>query len=134
MTIHDPKGYEASLWDWECLRGCFGKGSIKPMDIDGAVERNGKFLFIETKGPGVPLKAGQFIFYRRLTQLPGVAALLVWGYPGEPSALQIFAGNGISKVLPSDLDKLRRFAIRWYELAEQGLDVVIRPEDLEPES
>ena len=53
MTINDPVKFCAGLWDWGILNGCFGDTLIKPTDIDGFVERNGKFLFFETKSPPI---------------------------------------------------------------------------------
>lgn len=42
-------------------------GAIRLTDIDGMVEVNGSFLFIEAKGAGVAVPEGQLIALRRLT-------------------------------------------------------------------
>ena len=59
MTIKDINGYVRTLWNWDCLVDCFGNSKIMPSDIDGFVERNGRFLVIETKSPGTELLPGQ---------------------------------------------------------------------------
>lgn len=131
MTIQDPYAFVRNLWDWACLDGCFGDTPIKPTDIDGVIERNGFFLFLETKEPGVPVKKGQRIFYTALAQKPGVSVFIVWGHPGKPEALQIFANNGISRPYTCDLDKLRLFVARWFLLAERHVNLRIHEHELE---
>lgn len=131
MTIQDSDAFVRNLWDWACLDGCFGDTRIQATDIDGAVERCGQFLFIETKEPGVILKQGQRIFYSALAQKSGVTVFVVWGKTGKPEELQVYANNGISKRYVCDLDKLRRFVAKWFELANKRLPVSIRQDELE---
>lgn len=50
--------------------------AIRPTDIDGVVEINGSFLFLEEKGPGVPLQFGQMLMFRRLSERPGVTVVI----------------------------------------------------------
>jgi hypothetical protein len=54
-----PAGFDG-VWDWDFLRGAFGP-VIMPMDLDGMVERNGRFLVFETKAAGVDIPQGQRI-------------------------------------------------------------------------
>lgn len=49
------------LFDWDFLLPAFAGTKIQFMDFDGVVERNGKFLLIETKDEGVPIPTGQRI-------------------------------------------------------------------------
>lgn len=125
MSIQDAEAYVRNLWDWKILNGCFGSTRIVPMDIDGAVERNGYFLFIETKEPGVPLKRGQEIFYTALAKKQGITVFLVWGAPAVPAQIQAFARNGASDLQDCDLDKLRRWVSRWFTLACSNNDLLI---------
>ena len=50
-------------------------------DIDGFGERNGRFLFVEHKSPGVELNfdGGQGRALEELSKLPNVCVLVVWG-------------------------------------------------------
>lgn len=56
------------LPSWEWMRGCFPRPKIMPTDIDGMVEVNGHFLFIEQKGRNAHLPEPQRKAYRRLAQ------------------------------------------------------------------
>lgn len=49
MTINNPEMFAQSVWDWGFLDICFGSTGIKVSDLDGIVERYGRFLVIETK-------------------------------------------------------------------------------------
>jgi len=51
-----PAGFDG-VFEWDFLDGAFGP-SIRPMDHDCVVERNGQFLVFETKQAGVALQAG----------------------------------------------------------------------------
>lgn len=52
-----PADYEG-YFDWDFLKGAFPRG-IMPMDMDGQVEINGRFLDFEKKKPDVGIKDGQ---------------------------------------------------------------------------
>lgn len=49
---------------------------IRPTDVDGVVEINGHFLFLEEKGPGVMLQFGQMLMFRRLAERPNVTVVV----------------------------------------------------------
>lgn len=53
---------------WDDILECFA-GRVYPTDIDGMVERGGRFLFLEEKGAGVPLPTGQRLALQRLAEL-----------------------------------------------------------------
>lgn len=133
MTIQDPDAFVRNLWDWAVLNGCFGDTRIMPTDIDGAIERCQQFLFIETKEPGVSLKQGQRIFYRALSSKPGITVFVVWGTPGAPTELQVFAENGVSRRYACDLEKLRAFVAKWFALADRRMPIRVHANDLSNE-
>ena len=54
---------------------------VSPTDIDYAIERRGRFLFIENKRPGQEIPRGQAILFDALQRLPGAAVLIVEGNP-----------------------------------------------------
>ena len=118
MTINNPEKFCASLWDWACLDGCFGVTRIKPSDIDGIIERNGKFLVIETKLPGVEIPTGQDILLKALAAKEDFMVLCVWGYPGQPEKL-VFWINGSPLIIdPSTLANLRFIVSAWFQYAD----------------
>lgn len=60
-----------SLPSWDEFIEQFPRG-IRPTDVDGLVEINDSFLFLEQKGAGVPLPTGQFLAFKRLASRPRV--------------------------------------------------------------
>jgi hypothetical protein len=76
-NCHSAKGcYYESLPDWDWVVKSF-RGGVYPTDIDGMVEINGHFLFIEQKKAGAPLPAGQTMALRRLAEQPNTTVLLL---------------------------------------------------------
>lgn len=55
-------------WDWSHAREHM-IGKIQPTDIDGAIERRGHFLFIETKHPDESMRDGQRRFLTELSKV-----------------------------------------------------------------
>lgn len=133
MTIEDPERYLKNVWNWNILSGCFGKTKIMPTDIDGAVERNQQFLFMDAKEPSVVLDPndGQTKFYLRLAQKPGITVFFVWGHKDQPEAYQVYTRTGNSRKLTCNLESFRAAVSRWFELAEEHRSPLIHPEDLE---
>lgn len=125
MTIEDPKRFVAGLWDWKILNGCFGDTKIAPTDLDGFVERNGFFLTIETKSPGVEVKQGQQLTFERRVQSGVDTVIVVWGETNKPQQYQIFAVNGISQRLTCNLESFRDVVRRWFEYAELKKPIVL---------
>lgn len=90
--------YYESLPNWDDFILAFPR-SIRPTDIDGMVEINGHFLFLEEKREGKALDAGQFHAFKALAQQPrttiafirpsslGDLEVLTWE-DGEPSGWQ----------------------------------------------
>lgn len=103
-------------WEWSWLVGCFGDTLITPTDIDGAVERNGHFLLIETKRPGESIPVGQRIALERLCDTLGRRGVLLvmWGEKDDPTELQL-RWNG--RWLPKercDMFSARERIHRWF--------------------
>ena len=116
MSVMNPELFMAQHWDWACINDIF-PGKIEVSDVDGAVERKGHFLFIETKQPFARLRMGQEIFYRNLALKPDMTVLVVWGDPGKPERVRILHGD-FDKTYRTDLDGLRYVVGRWWDHAE----------------
>lgn len=120
MNIRDPKVFAESFWDWTFLNECF-KHNIRVSDIDGLVERNGWFLLIETKLPGVTIPTGQWKMYPHLASR-GFTILIVWGKPNEPQEMQVWYPH---KAMPQPKQKsshqlMRWVASRWFKWADEN--------------
>lgn len=64
-----------SLPSWDEFIEQFPRG-IRPTDVDGLVEINDSFLFLEQKGAGVPMPQGQFHAFKRLASRPRVTVVI----------------------------------------------------------
>ncbi len=106
------------MWDWSILNGCFGETRIAPTDIDGLVERNGTFLYLETKHPNVEIKRGQMLTLLRLVATGFFTVLVIWGERNQPQKIR-FMSSAKSCEFDADLDKLRDIVSRWYLWADQ---------------
>lgn len=105
-----------NLWDWGILDGCFGDTKIKPTDIDGFIERNGFFLVIETKSPGVEVKLGQMITFKRMIDIGKFTILIIWGKPGKPEKMLLMTRK-ITKEYHGGVDELREIITQWFSYA-----------------
>lgn len=72
-----PAGFDG-VFDWDFLKGAFGP-VIMPMDLDGVVERKGRFLVFETKEPGRPIPRGQEISLNALRATGIFTIFVVYG-------------------------------------------------------
>ena len=93
---------------------------IKPTDIDGLVERKGKFLFIETKRNGVAIPTGQEIMYNGLINTGAFTVLVIWGDNGDPKRIRLITSK-VQKIYENtNLDQLRDIVSQWYEYADNN--------------
>lgn len=116
MSINSPEAFCASLWDWACLEGCFG-GKIRPSDIDGCVERNGHFLFLETKLPEARVPMGQSILLERLAKNPMNTVIFIWGKSGDPKKMKLIWRDTVKVEENANIDKLRYWCRCWFKYA-----------------
>lgn len=117
MTIQNTDRYLRNLWDWGCLDGCFGDSKVRPTDIDGFVERRGRFLVIETKEPTAKVSQGQEITFQALARTRLFTILIVWGHPGKPERIRFISARDERYYENANLDTLRRIVGRWYHFA-----------------
>lgn len=113
---------------WKCdERGCFNKkkrpkievfhdcfpGRVNFGDVDGIVELNGQFLWLEWKEPGAPLPTAQRIMYERAP--PQFTVLIIWG-DAETMVVQgcaVYREGKCIKTGPADLDRVRKLITAW---------------------
>lgn len=120
MTIHNWDEYKSNLWDWGILRGCFGDTKIEPTDIDGFVERNGKFLVIETKAPGVEIKTGQMITFKRLIETGRFTVMIVWGEADSPQQIKLITSKATREYPDASLETMKTLVSKWFAWANQS--------------
>lgn len=117
MTINNPDEFMDSLWDWAILDGCFGKTRIKPTDMDGLVERNGKFLGLETKKPDVEIPMGQRITFENLIKSGNWTIIVAWGFRNEPQKLMLMTSKTTRIYEDADINTFRNIVSQWFEYA-----------------
>lgn len=126
---------------WQCDRnGCFLKrkvlkfevlkdclpGRMSFMDIDAAAEVNRHFMFMEWKANGHWLGTGQELFYRRLTQLPNVEALAVYGDAEHMRVTRVreIKSGKLGEWEPCDLNGLKDRLRKWSDGAMAKQQVI----------
>lgn len=122
MTIQNPEAFMDGVWDWGILSGCFGNTQISPTDIDGFVERKGKFLILETKAPGVEVKRGQEITFEALVKFAGAVVIVIWGNRDNPERIKVYSQkepNG-KEYADADVSKLRWLVSSWFQMADSA--------------
>jgi hypothetical protein len=112
LSIRNLRNYIRNLWDWGFLEGAFGTSNIGVTDVDGLIEHNGKFLFIEAKSTGAPVPLGQRILFSRLVEDPRFTVVVIWG--DAPDGVQSFAVWG-KKAKRGDTDAFKRWVSEWFE-------------------
>ena len=116
MTINNRQLYEDGIWDWGFLNECFQGTKIRITDIDGAVERNGKFLFIETKHPGANIPIGQEIFFNKQVKL-GNSVMYVWGNKNKPQRIRVVTPH-IDKTFDEASEQIMKDIVsQWFTAA-----------------
>lgn len=123
MTINNMDAYMGNLWDWGFLNDCFGGTKIRVSDIDGIVERNGQFLVLEAKSPGVEIKGGQKILFKRMAASGTHTVLVIWGKPGHPERYSVFSAKCPGGTVPKLADEttIRELVRDWYKKADGKL-------------
>ena len=118
-------------WDWDRLGYSDAlPGRITPSDIDMIVERNARFLIMETKGYdgcGEPqvVKQGQWILLNRLARLNDFQVFVLWGNPSDDNPLLLLNVKTLTFSDWRDLeqkqrhDELWKLFVRWTAWAEQ---------------
>lgn len=72
-----PAGFDG-VFEWDFLVSAFPR-NIKPMDWDGVVEINHRFLVFETKEPGREIPGGQEICLKRAVMTGRFTVVIVFG-------------------------------------------------------
>ncbi len=103
--------------DWSWLLKCFGNTGISPMDFDGVIERNGRYLILETKDVGIPIPKGQHITLHNLKCPESFTVLKIWGKQ-RPVKMIVCYPNGKEKTI-TDLSEMQDAVARWFRWANR---------------
>jgi hypothetical protein len=106
--------YFEKLWDWTPLNDCFKRG-IRPTDIDGCVEANGKFLILEGKTSGEEMPTGQKLALERMSAFPEFTVIIIEGKP--PFDVTGWRVLGKKKYTGGNVE-FKKFIRRWFDWAD----------------
>lgn len=116
-AIVSARAWELGRWDWSHLYGCFAD-KVRPMDIDAIVEKNGRFLAIETKPRGLDvLPSGQIRALQELAKLPEFTVVILRGDPDEVDEMEVL---GKAPRRPASNGELWQFAADWWTRTANG--------------
>lgn len=111
------------LWDWACLDGCFGEAKIKPKQIDGLVERNSRFLLLETFSPEIKLPYREDVIFRRLIQTGLFTVIIVWGENNNANKIELRTSREIKHYENANNNTLWNIVTQWFEFANKNRSV-----------
>jgi hypothetical protein len=133
-TVAQPLGYNPLRWDCE-KQGCFNRlkrpkievfaecfpGRINFGDVDGVVEINGHFLYLEWKPAATSLSVGQRLLIERRTR-DGVSTYLIIAGNAETMEVERYAvaWNGkIGEWKVATLDDVKERIKNWVAMARK---------------
>lgn len=126
----EPAGFDGKF-DWDFLLPAFEGTKITPMDIDGVVERKGRFLMFETKAPGKEIPLGQKITLEQLVligggrinimfisgkNIPDINGMSEWYFSQKHKRILKIPREGIKKC---DYRYVLDRVIKWFEWANK---------------
>ena len=111
-----PEEYAKRLWDWTPLNAAFKRG-IRVGDVDGFVEVNKHYLFIEAKPPNTKMPTGQRIAFERIAREPRHYVFVIYGYPPDTVVGWRVLGR---KYYKGNYGDFVRFVRKWFEWAEKN--------------
>ncbi|QOR65777.1 hypothetical protein IM538_18505 [Cytobacillus suaedae] len=114
--IRDLKSFVESVGDYGILNDLL-PGRLKFGDLDGILEKNGKFLVLEhKKDDGVDVPKGQKILFERLAKTNLFTVIVIFGDIFNPTALQIYYPTSYQAIVEkkcATLKELKR-TIEWW--------------------
>lgn len=112
----DKGCYVGQLPPWDDLIECFPR-AIRPTDVDGLVEVNEHFLFLEEKSAGKSLDEGQRLALARLARLPRVTVVVF--RPGAASELEALFFPNPDGFKPMTRDGFKEWLRGWVTASEE---------------
>lgn len=125
MSSNDGHNYRGELgphaWDWTPLNDSFDRG-IKVTDIDGYVEVNNHFLFIEGKSHKTMLPTGQRFALRRESRRAKSTVIVITGAPPDIIYGWFVRGEFANELevrkYKGDYEAFAAFVRLWFQFAD----------------
>lgn len=116
--------YLGALPSWDDILECFPRG-IRPTDVDGMVEINDHFLFIEEKRSGASLLEGQRQALRRLATRPRVTVLYIRAGVPDDVEILVFGQGPPGGWQPMSRPMLLGWLRAWSVSADTGIPMAV---------
>ncbi len=108
--------------DYAPFNGCFDTG-VKISDIDGILERRGRFLIIEWKEPGAVMSAGQDILFKTLSREYSFMVLFIHGKAIDANLITdatLLLGGREYGPIDMDLPRLQAVFREWWNVVSMN--------------
>ena len=109
-----PAGFDGQF-HWEFLKGAFGP-AIMPMDFDGVIERNGRFLVLETKSSeNVSIPIGQRRSLKAACKTGFFSVMVIYGKSQESITAYSVWHKDREDNRKGNCNDVYTAAAKWYE-------------------
>lgn len=99
-------------------------GFIAPSNVDGILERHGKFLVLEWKRDNEDLSMGQTILLTALARQPNFTVILVYGHSagGDTEIREFYKLNqdGSMTLSGKSVEEFKKKYKAWFDLASKS--------------
>ena len=96
--------------------------NIVPSNVDGILERKGKFLIFEWKRKGEAVSKGQEIMLQTLAKKEGFTVLIIIGNTDKQTVIEKFykiGSNSRCQLLGKGFEEFKMYYINWYNEASK---------------
>lgn len=114
-----PAGYDG-LFDWDFIIPCFHPTKVKPMDIDGIIERRNHFLIFETKQASRSVPEGQKITLRNLHKTGFFTIIILYGKTAQSVERIVWwpeKQKGVVVPFDNAEEKIKQLVSAWWDYA-----------------
>lgn len=118
-NLRDESDFAQSHWHWDFLNECFAPTKIKVTDIDGFVERNGRFLVIETKKPCVDIPQGQDIMFKSMIETGLFSVIIIWGHRDTPQEVEVRTPKRVYAYDEASAELVQNLVRQWFAYANR---------------
>lgn len=121
--IRDP-ALHGILWNWGPVADAL-PDKCGVSDLDGVIERNGRFLVLETKRPGERLSMGQRLMLKAFARLPQFEVFILRGDPhiGHTTNIQRMNARGELYSTEWCIAQFGTYVRRWFDQPPPSKDI-----------
>lgn len=108
------------LTNWKFIEDAL-PGKCGVMDIDGIIERRGKFLVIESKSPAETIDKGQMITLEALSRLPSFTVIVAWMdiVNGTVFGVNVIKNGKVEDFINTDTPTFLYWVKSWFDKASE---------------